>query len=104
MDQAVVRPLPERDFDANADVLRAIAHPLRLRILCTLKDSALSVGDVEMATGIGQPGLSQQLAVLRRAHLVNTRKVGKQVIYSVARERMLAVADMLDALAGTTVG
>lgn len=91
----------ERDFDGNAELLRAIAHAVRLQILCAIKDREYSVGEIEELTGIAQPGLSQQLAILRRADLVTTRREGKQVFYRVDSERMLGASDMLDALAGT---
>ncbi|MCP5396960.1 MAG: winged helix-turn-helix transcriptional regulator [Sphingomonadaceae bacterium] len=93
---------PDRDFTGNADLLRAIAHPVRLQILCAIKDDAHAVGEIEELTGIAQPGLSQQLAILRKASLVSTRREGKQVFYRVDSERMLGASDMLDALAGNT--
>lgn len=91
----------ERDFEGSAELLRAIAHPVRLQILCAIKDQARAVSDIEEATGISQPGLSQQLAILRKADLVVTRREGKQVFYRVDSERMEAASDLLAALAGS---
>ncbi|AKH42817.1 DNA-binding transcriptional ArsR family regulator [Altererythrobacter atlanticus] len=91
----------QRDFEGSADMLRALAHSVRLQILCAIKDTELSVGEIEEATGIVQPGLSQQLSVLRKAGLVTTRREGKQIFYQVARDRLTAASDLLDALAGT---
>lgn len=92
---------PERDFEGSAELLKAIAHAVRLQVLCAIKDQEHSVGEIEEITGIGQPGLSQQLAILRKADLVLTRRHGKQIFYQVDSERMLAASDLLDALAGT---
>ncbi|MFB0612500.1 ArsR/SmtB family transcription factor [Aurantiacibacter poecillastricola] len=94
--------LPDRDYDTNAEILYALAHATRLQILCAIKGTQRAVSDIEEMTGITQPRLSQQLAILRKASLVNTQRDGKQVLYSVNQERMSDVADMLDTLAGTT--
>jgi len=59
---------------------------MRLMILSLLLQGEKSVSEIDMATGIGQPGLSQQLAELRRAELVTTRRQAKQVFYSIADE------------------
>ncbi|MNE61283.1 Biofilm growth-associated repressor [compost metagenome] len=53
------------------------------------------VGGLEERTGIGQPTLSQQLAVLRREGLVDTRKEGKQVYYRISSPQALAVIQTL---------
>lgn len=92
--------MPDRDFEGSAELLRAIAHPVRLQILCAIKEEH-AVSEIEDMTGIAQPGLSQQLAILRKADLVTTRRHGKQIFYKVDAERMLGASDMLDALAGT---
>lgn len=75
--------------DELIEALKALAHPLRWRILTALLAGERNVGEIEQATGIGQPGLSQQLGVLRKAGLVGTRKDAKLVFYSLA-ERELA--------------
>ena len=93
--------IPDRDFDGSAELLRAIAHPVRLQILCAIKDEELAVSQIEEVTRIAQPGLSQQLAILRKANLVVTRRDGKQIFYKVNSERMLGASELLDALAGT---
>ena len=83
--------------DELVDGLKALAHPLRLRILRALSGGELNVGDIELATGIGQPALSQQLGVLRKSRLVGTRKDGKLVFYRIAGDRLSAVsADIAD--------
>jgi DNA-binding transcriptional ArsR family regulator len=73
------------------EALKALAHPLRWRILAMLATGERNVGEIEQATGIGQPGLSQQLGVLRKAGLVDTRKSAKLVYYSVADKQHAAV-------------
>ena len=70
----------------TAERLRKFGQPLRLMILSLLLQGEKSVSEIDLATGIGQPGLSQQLAELRRAELVTTRRQAKQVFYSIADE------------------
>jgi DNA-binding transcriptional ArsR family regulator len=69
-----------------AEKLRKFGQPLRLMILSLLLEGEKSVSEIEIATGISQPGLSQQLAELRRAELVTTRRQAKQVFYSITDE------------------
>jgi DNA-binding transcriptional ArsR family regulator len=68
----------------TAEMLRKFGQPQRLMILSLLLHGEKSVSEIDMATAIGQPGLSQQLAELRRAELVTTRRQAKQVFYSIA--------------------
>ena len=84
--------------DALIEALKALAHPLRFRILSALAAGERNVGEIEQATGIGQPGLSQQLSVLRKAGLVDTRKEAKLVFYAVAGAQIGAVTAALAAL------
>lgn len=70
--------------DAMVERLRTLAQPQRLMILSVLLDGERAVGEIEEATGIGQPALSQQLAELRRAALVATRREARQIHYRIA--------------------
>lgn len=78
-----------------ASLMRALGNPDRLLLLCELSQRELCVSELAERTGIGQPTLSQQLAVLREQELVATRRDGKQVHYSIADERALDVLKTL---------
>lgn len=82
------------------EALKAIAHPVRLRILQALSDREYNVGEIEEASAIGQPALSQQLAVLRNAGLVLTRKEAKLVFYRIDVSRLSEVSALIGNLAG----
>ncbi|MCR9179409.1 MAG: metalloregulator ArsR/SmtB family transcription factor [Erythrobacteraceae bacterium] len=84
--------------DDLIEALKALAHPLRFRILTALAAGERNVGEIEQVTGIGQPGLSQQLGVLRKAGLVDTRKEAKLVFYSIATRQIAEVTAALAAL------
>ncbi|OOG14380.1 metalloregulator ArsR/SmtB family transcription factor [Pseudomonas sp. C9] len=94
--------MPELDLQqlhANADsasqFLKALANPDRLVLLCQLSQGERNVSDLESLLGIQQPTLSQQLAVLRREGLVETRRDGKQVFYRISSPAALAVIQTL---------
>ncbi len=92
--------IPDPNLDALAEVMRTLGHDTRLRLVATLlAQGEKSVGEIDALTGIGQPGLSQQLGVLRKAELVQTRRAAKQVYYSVAPDAFAAAAAFLAALA-----
>jgi ArsR family transcriptional regulator len=75
--------------------LKALGNPERLLLLCQLSQGELSVAELEAALGIRQPTLSQQLGVLRREGMVDTRRDGKNVIYRIADERLLTLLQTL---------
>lgn len=86
--------------EAPIERLKALAHPLRLAILKELDRQERNVSEIEQATGIGQPMLSQQLAVLRKSGLVKTRRAAKLVYYRIVPEQIALVVQLLDGLAG----
>ncbi len=76
-------------------LLKVLANPDRLLVMCRLSQDELSVGELEDQLGIRQPTLSQQLGVLRENGLVTARREGKNIFYSVASAQALAVMDVL---------
>ena len=76
-------------------LMKALANPDRLLLLCQLAEGEMSVGELEASLGILQPTLSQQLGVLREEGLVATRREGKQIHYRIASPQALAVLQVL---------
>ncbi len=76
-------------------LLKTMANPDRLLVLCELAQGERNVGQLEQALGIVQPSLSQQLGVLREARLVDTRRDGKHIYYRIASAQALAVMQVL---------
>ncbi|WP_093321253.1 ArsR/SmtB family transcription factor [Thorsellia anophelis] len=66
-----------------AEVLRVLANDDRLLLLCFLSQGEANVGELEVALGIKQPTLSQQLGVMRKQGVVETRRVGKHIYYRI---------------------
>jgi DNA-binding transcriptional ArsR family regulator len=65
-----------------AELLRTVANPLRLMVLCTLVNGEFSVGQLNERIDVSQSTLSQHLAILRRSGLVQTRREAQTIYYS----------------------
>jgi len=74
---------PKQQVDLAVEVFRMLADATRVRLLWILLDAELSVGQLVAATGKSPTGVSQHLAKLRMARLVQTRRQGTQVFYRV---------------------
>jgi ArsR family transcriptional regulator, virulence genes transcriptional regulator len=70
------------------DLLKAMANPSRLMILCQLAEGEKAVGEMEEVIGLSQSGLSQHLAVLRRKGIVSTRREAQSIFYSLASKEV----------------
>lgn len=81
-------------YQLKAEFFKTLAHPARIRVLEVLTDGEHSVGQLVPAVGIEASHLSQQLGVLRRANLVQTRKEGSSVFYSVGNPAIFELLDV----------
>jgi ArsR family transcriptional regulator len=82
----------------KAEFFKTLGHPARIRVLELLSQREMAVSELLPEVRLEASNLSQQLAVLRRAGLVTTRKEGSQVYYSLTSERvaeLLAVARVI---------
>lgn len=93
------RPLDIDMMIANAqeasEFLKALSHEARLIILCSLVEGEKSVTEIEQMLSLRQPAVSQQLARLRADDLVETRRDGKNIYYSLARTEVREVIEAL---------
>jgi DNA-binding transcriptional ArsR family regulator len=78
-----------------SEFLKALSHEARLVILCLLADGEKSVTEIEQTLALRQPAVSQQLARLRADKLVEARRDGKNIYYSLARPEVRQVIDAL---------
>jgi DNA-binding transcriptional ArsR family regulator len=81
-------------YEAKAEFFKVLGHPARIRVLEVLRDGERSVGDLVPEVGIESSHLSQQLGVMRRAKLVQARKVGSTVFYSVIDDTLFELLDV----------
>jgi DNA-binding transcriptional ArsR family regulator len=72
----------------KAELFKAIGHPARIRVLEVLAGGECSVGGLALAVDLEMSHLSQQLAVLRRAGVVVTRREGNTIFYALRDERI----------------
>ncbi|GLU30631.1 metalloregulator ArsR/SmtB family transcription factor [Trinickia caryophylli] len=79
-------------------LLKAMAHEDRLLLLCQLTEGEHNVGQLEELVGIRQPSLSQHLGVLREEGLVNARRDGKYIYYSLASFEVVSIMQTLSTL------
>ena len=94
--QSVIDPARLRGAAGQAvSALKLLANEDRLLLLCQLSQGEMCVSDLEEALDIHQPTLSQQLGVLRTEGVVNTRRQGKNIFYSVADPAMLEILTVL---------
>ena len=91
------------DLEESAELLRVLGHAVRLTLLSALIDAERAVSEIEALTGIAQPLLSQQLSVLRKSRLVETRREAKQIFYRINHDRVRDVSALMDRFAGTVV-
>lgn len=78
-----------------SELLKALAHEGRLLILCLLAEGEKSVTELEEAMRMPQAAVSQQLARLRFDRLVNTRRDGRTIYYSIASKEVSSVIETL---------
>ena len=80
-------------YDRQAELLKALGHPVRLQILDILRDGEHCVCHIEAVLGLRQAYISQQLMTLRRAELVADRKDGLRVYYRITDRSIFRVLD-----------
>jgi ArsR family transcriptional regulator, lead/cadmium/zinc/bismuth-responsive transcriptional repressor len=79
------------DLEALADFYKVFGDPTRLRILRALMDAELCVHDLAAELEMGQSAVSHQLRILKQAHLVRSRRVGKESHYALSDEHVRVV-------------
>ncbi len=82
-------------IELAARAMKAMSHPLRLKILCVLGDQEISVQDIVEAVGTSQSNISQHLAILREKGILRARKDANRVFYSVSDQRTLKLIVMM---------
>jgi ArsR family transcriptional regulator len=87
-------PMSHPVYQLKAQFFKTLGHPARIRILEVLREGDHTVRELTPKVGIEPSHLSHQLAVLRRAHVVQGRKVGNSVIYSVVDPRIFQLLEV----------
>jgi DNA-binding transcriptional ArsR family regulator len=90
-------------YQVKADFFKTLGHPARIRVLELLRDGERTVGEMLDEVGLEQSHLSQQLAVLRRANIVRSRKEGSRVVYAVVDPRIFQLLETAKAIISATL-
>lgn len=90
--------MPRRRMQLRAKLFRGLGDLSRLLVLETLRDGALTAGDIVSRTGLGQPNASMHLACLAECGLVTWEREGKFVYYEIADKRVVKLLDQAEEL------
>jgi DNA-binding transcriptional ArsR family regulator len=85
----------DEHIEMASRAMKAMSHPLRLKILCVLGDREISVQDIVESVGTSQSNISQHLAILRDKGVLRTRKDANRVYYRVGDNRTLKLISMM---------
>jgi DNA-binding transcriptional ArsR family regulator len=95
MSEAELLMTRDEDIERASRSIKAMSHPLRLKILCALGDKEVNVQDIVNLVGTSQSNISQHLAILRDKGILMSRKDANRVYYRVGDARTLALISMM---------
>lgn len=85
----------ENFYNLHADICKTISNPRRQAIIDTIRKSEMTVSTLVKKTGISQANLSQHLAILRSKGVVQTRREGNNIYYSIANPKIIEAYDLI---------
>jgi ArsR family transcriptional regulator len=94
----------QETYEIQAELGRAIGHPLRMEIMDLLRDGQLSVSEIASATSHPATAISQNLAVLRNAGIVVGRRDRNNILYHIANPKITSVCDLLREVLNEQIG
>lgn len=87
--------LKQNFYNLHADICKTISNPNRQAILDTIRESEMTVTELVNKTGISQANLSQHLAILRSKGVVNARRDGNNIYYSISNLKIIKAYDLI---------
>lgn len=87
--------LKQNFYNLHADICKTISNPNRQAIIDTIRDGEMTVTELVNKTGISQANLSQHLAILRSKGVVNTRREGNNIYYSISNLKIIQAYDLI---------
>ena len=85
----------DEDIEENANILKALGHPVRLLIIKTLLRSHCNVTNLEKISGLSQSGVSQHLRILRLSGIIDPERVGKEICYHIVNDKVRDIMILL---------
>ena len=83
---------------AKSDILKALAHPIRIRILEYLRDGEKCVCEIMREINVEQSNVSQHLSHLKKVNILDSKKEGLKVIYRVKNDEVFQILNLLDGM------
>ncbi|MBL1259744.1 MAG: winged helix-turn-helix transcriptional regulator [Thiotrichaceae bacterium] len=92
-----VGKVDDQELEQTSMVLKALSHPLRLKILCMLGDGIgeVAVQEIVASTGASQSNISQHLSIMKGKGIIKARKDGNRVLYRLSDSRMVELFRMM---------
>ena len=101
MDNTITDLIEKQEhIETAARALKAISHPLRLKILCVIGDQEACVQEIVDAVGTSQSNISQHLAILQRDGLVRRYREDGHVLWEVVNPRLREACELIDEIMG----
>lgn len=91
----IISPFPKKVYERNAELYKALAHPVRLEILNILKLQETSLEDLSEHLQIAKSNTSQHLAILRRLRVVRVRREGQRAMYQLTDSNVVETCRVL---------
>jgi ArsR family transcriptional regulator len=85
----------ESQIDLVTELLKSIAHPIRMKILCFLMENEKNVSEIEQQFGSTISNISQHLTVLRKANIIHRRKESNFMFYSLKDKKISSLMETL---------
>jgi ArsR family transcriptional regulator, virulence genes transcriptional regulator len=82
-------------FHLHAEVCKTLSHPKRLAILSILRDDEMAAGDIVKEMKISKGNVSQHLALMRNAGILETRREGVNIYYRIASPKVIQACDLM---------
>jgi DNA-binding transcriptional ArsR family regulator len=95
--------VPRPIYQVKADFFKTLGHPARIRVLELLREGEQTVAQLIPEVGLEPSHLSQQLSILRRAGVLESRKIGSSVVYSVTDARIFELLAVAKAILTTSL-
>lgn len=90
--------LSEETLQNMSDILKILAHPLRIKLIFLLSQNPSTVSDLLKLLDVRQPNLSQHLTLLKRVKLLKTKREGKSVYYQLAHSEIKELLEKINEL------
>ncbi len=85
----------DKDYTSEAEIIKVLGHPIRLKIISCLCSEQCNVKHLWECFGLPQAIVSQQLAILKNAGIISSKRVGNEVYYSVVHPLANKIIEIL---------